>query len=99
MSRFVGTKLREIDLGEGEWIKIPVALSYDQVLRLTSLTNDVEISKSMLIECIKEWNIKDEDGNIPPVNIENILKLDIFTIKMVSDEVEKMLKNNQDKKK
>jgi len=53
----------------------------------------------MLIECIKEWNIKDEDGNIPELNADNIMKLDIITIQEISKEILPLLTNDQDKKK
>lgn len=99
MSRFASTKLREIDLWEGEWVKIPTALSYELVLELTGSWNDFETSKKMLEKCIKEWNLKDEDGNIPVLSIENILKLDVATIKIISDEIAKLTSNDQDKKK
>lgn len=99
MSRFASTKLRQIDLGNDEWIKIPTGLSYAQVLKLTSQSNEAEVSKAMLVECIKEWNIKDENGNIPEVTEENIMKLDIITIQEISKEILPLLTNDQDKKK
>lgn len=99
MSRFASTKLRQIDLGNDEWVKIPTGLSYSQVLSLTSYSNEAEVSKAMLLECIKEWNIKDEDGNIPELNADNIMKLDIITIQEISKEILPLLTNDQDKKK
>ena len=57
------------------------------------------MSKAMLLSCIREWNLKDETGQIPEVNEENILKLDIETITILSEEIVKLLKNDQSKKK
>jgi hypothetical protein len=99
MSRFASTKLREIDLWEGEWVKIPTALSYAQVIKLTSSTNEAEMSKNMLVECIKEWNLKDEDGVIPQVNEQNIMRLDMLTIEKISSQIIPLITNDQDKKK
>lgn len=99
MSRFASKKLREIDLWEGEWVRIPVALSYAQVIKLTSSSSEAEMSKSMLVECIKEWNLKDDEGQDREVNEANIMDLDILTIKTLSDEILPLLVNNQDKKK
>lgn len=100
MSRFASKKLQEIDLWEWEFVKIPVALSYEQVMRFTRGWDEVETSKEMLKECIKEWNLKDEDGNIPEINEKTILSLDIQTITTLSQEITKLLMNsNQDKKK
>lgn len=58
MSRFVTQETQTIDLGEGDWVKIPKALSYEQVLKYSSAGDDYERSKSMLLGCIKEWNLK-----------------------------------------
>lgn len=99
MSRFASTKLREIDLGDGDIIKIPVALSYKQVLALTSHETEAEISKAMLMECIREWNLKDDDGNDVPVTEENIMNLKIDVIQIVTNELLPLLDNKQDKKK
>ena len=99
MSRFASTKLREIDLWDWEWVKNPTSLSYDQVLKFSQSKEEIEVSKDMLKTCIKEWNLKDEDWLIPELNIENIMKLDIITITTISEELTKLLTNNQDKKK
>ena len=99
MSRFASTKLRDIELGDGDIIKIPVALSYKQVLALTSYSTEAEISKAMLIECIREWNLKDDDENDVPVTEENIMNLKIDVIQIVTNELLPLLDNKQDKKK
>jgi hypothetical protein len=99
MSRFASKKLRQIDLGNDEWVKIPTGLSYSQVLSLTSHANEAEVSKAMLIECIKEWNLKDEDGVLQELTADNIMNLDIITIQEISKEILPLLTNDQDKKK
>lgn len=99
MSRFASTKLRDIDLGDGDIIRIPVSLSYKQVLALTSHSTEAEISKAMLIECIREWNLKDDDENDVPVTEENIMNLKIDVIQIVTNELLPLLDNKQDKKK
>jgi len=53
----------------------------------------------MLVECIKEWNLKDENGVIPEINEENIMKLDILTIQTLSNAIVPLLTNDHDKKK
>ena len=62
MSRFASKELRTIDLGNDEWVKIPVALSYKVVSEIEILSqNETEAAKKMLITCLKEWNLKDND--------------------------------------
>ena len=99
MSRFASKELQTIDLGDGEWVKIPTTLSYKQVISLTSTSDTGEISKRMLTECIKEWNLKDQEWNIPEVNEENILQLDVPTITILSNAISRLVSNDQDKKK
>ncbi len=91
MSRFVGKELKTIDLWEWEWIKIPIALSFDEVSKITGETDHVEMSKKMLIICIKEWNLKDSEWIIPKVNEENILTLDVQTITIITQEITKIV--------
>lgn len=100
MSRFASKELRTVDLGDGEWIKIPTALSYSTVLAINSGSKDeASIAKSMLVACIKDWNLKDENGIQLDVTEENILSLDIRTITQITEEITPLFANNQDKKK
>lgn len=99
MSRFASTRLQEIDLGDWEWVKIPSALSYADVLEFTSVKDELQLSKIMLVKCIKEWNIKNEDGLVPELNETNILTLDLPTIQLISTALTKLMINDQDKKK
>jgi len=73
-----------------EWIKIPEAISYEHILASSKIDNIEEASKMMLVNAIKEWNLKDDNGNIPKVNEENILKLDITTVTFLTEEVTKL---------
>jgi hypothetical protein len=45
----------------------------------------------MLVICIREWNLKDEEGNVPEVNEENIMQLDIATITLITTEIAKVI--------
>lgn len=99
MSRFASKELQMIDLGDGEWVKIPTALSYKVVLEINSSKDESVIAKNLLTTCIKEWNLKDENGDVPEVNEENILQLDVQTITKITEAITKLVTNDQDKKK
>jgi len=100
MSRFASKELRTIDLGDGEWIKIPSALSYNTVLTINSeKSSESDVAKAMLIACIKEWNLKDDEGNLVELSEENILNLNIQTITQITEEITPLFTNNQNKKK
>jgi hypothetical protein len=55
----------------------------------------------MLVTCIKEWNLKDEAGNIPEVTSENIMQLNIATITLLTTEIAKIIspENKEENKK
>lgn len=80
MSRFISKKLITIDLWEWEWVKIPKDLSYEEVTNITKDKDEITMWKSMLINCIKEWNLKDEEGEVPKINEKSIMSLNIKTI-------------------
>lgn len=102
MSRFASDRLQTIDLGDGEWVKIPVAIPFREVMEhraaFSGLT-DIAGSFAMMLMCLKEWNIKDENGEIPPITEENIMKLDIITINILTEYTTKLFVPDQDKKK
>lgn len=100
-SHFTHSKLVEILKDHREWIKIVKALSFENMNSIQKEKDDLEISKKMLSTCIKEWNFKDEKWNIPEVNEENILTLDVSTIAEITEIIEKEVINTKsiDKKK
>lgn len=53
----------------------------------------------MLMECVKEWNLKDDNGVDVILNEENLLALDIPTINIITEEITKLITNDQNKKK
>jgi len=43
------------------------------------------------VSIVKEWNIKNDEGIVPPVTPENIKLLDVKTIKIISEAVVQMI--------
>lgn len=79
MWSFITNKLEQVNLEWWEWVKIPEKLSFQEVSDLQKLEwNEYEKTKLMLMKCIKEWNLKDDEWNIPEINQENIWKLDVI---------------------
>ena len=92
MSRFISNELHTIDLGEGDFVKILKESSFEIMEKMNeSNKNELEIAKIMLINFVKEWNLKDNEGNEIPVTEENILKLNIPTINVIAEEITKIL--------
>jgi len=93
MSRFVDpNNLKTIDLGNGEWVKIPSQFSFDQIGALSDIKSNVGAQiGALLVSIVKEWNIKNDEGIVPPVTPENIKLLDVKTIKIISEAVVQMI--------
>jgi len=71
-------ELMTIDMGDGDWVKIPARLSFGFVSEFQGVTGEnVEKTATFLLKLLKEWSIKDENGLMLPITKENVLKLDI----------------------
>lgn len=97
MSRFVTQETQRLDLGGGDWVEIPKALSYAEVSKYTSIGSHYEIGKAMLLGCIKAWNLKisDDSEEIAPITEENILKLDVKTTQIIDKALIALMENNE----
>lgn len=89
MTRFVDqTKLKQIDLGDGDWVKVPERIAYKVTEQFAeSKLEGTKRVAFMLRTLIKEWNLKDGEGNIPDITEENIYKLDIPTINLLAEQM------------
>lgn len=88
-SRFTSDDdLEQIDLGDGEWVKIPVSIPFGTLEKIAELpgSNAAKTVPTLLL-VIRGWNIKDVAGAVPQVTTESIRKLDMATIKAITDRV------------
>ena len=76
MSKFVSNQVKKIELGDGEWVKVFTRLSVSktQIFQKSQETNDLA---GMVISCIEEWNLKDEEGKEAKLEKEMVEQLDI----------------------
>ena len=93
-TRFVSkNELQKIELGDGDWIKVPLRLSYAmlQELAIASGKNgeddngNIEGTAEGLASLIKEWNLKDADDKDVEVTVENVKLLDVKTINLIAE--------------
>jgi len=83
--------LIQIDLEDGEWVKIASRMSYGmqqkliasymrlqtQLKTLPDFDMDVETGNiTLLLLNIKEWSLKDKSGRVAPINEQTIRMLD-----------------------
>lgn len=93
-NRFVDENdLKQIDLGEDDWVKVPARISYGLVAKMGDLEaeNDMEKITKFIVPILKEWNLKDSTGEVVEITEENILRLEISTVKQIIEQVVPMI--------
>lgn len=96
MSKFISNELETFDFEDGEWIKISKEFSLEDSEKMAKMGKE-DNTWGLLTVIIKEWNFKDANGDIVPLNIENIKRLKIEVFKKISEIISKKL--TLDKKK
>ena len=83
--------LLQIDLGDGDWVKVPSRFSYGFVQNFSDIeTGDVKKIAGFLLQMLKEWNLKDGD-EIAEIDQEHLESLDVDTFKTIMEAVTKLL--------
>jgi hypothetical protein len=103
MSKFVSNRLRKIDLGDGEWVKLPEEISFEDCQGFKVGIAGIqavgfEETLDLITHFIKEWNFKDDEGQDVPLAKENVRRLKIEVISLIQDEIIKLIPNNDKKK-
>lgn len=69
--------VQQLDLGDGDWVKIPSMLSFGFITEFSDAEGrDADKIAGMIVQIIKEWSAKGADGNMLPITKENVLKMD-----------------------
>jgi len=82
MSKFVTKKLETVNCGpdkhgKEEWVRIPEAIPFCEAQKFKAMIDADDRNIKMLLEFVKEWNFKDDEGNPVEFNEENLKQLDI----------------------
>ena len=90
-NRFVtNSDLKQIDLGDGDWVKIPKRFSYGFVEKFGDLAEadggKGERMMSMLEFLVREWNLKDETGSVVAISKETLRTLELETAMQIMKE-------------
>jgi predicted DNA-binding antitoxin AbrB/MazE fold protein len=99
MSRFTRfDELKKIDLGDGDWVKVPSRFSFKFVEQYANFEigdekNNLKKIGTFLTAVIKQWNLKDPDGKEVEVNAENIADLDLETSLKIAEESMNLFKS------
>lgn len=93
-NRFVeSNELKQIDLGDGDFVKVPAALSFEFLsgFDLDDTMKGGAKALAFMKGIIKEWNLKLADGSVAEITEENIKKLEFSTIRTIMEAVTPML--------
>lgn len=89
-NRFISSDLVEIDLGDGDIIKVRKEMSFERTSKIYTNYNEANpmtIALPMLVAAIVEWNLTGKDGVVVPCTEENIKLLDSKTVLAVSEKL------------
>lgn len=92
-SRFVKSdELRQIDLGDGDWVKVPARYSYAFVQEFAQAqeSNDLKRTAGFLLQMIKEWNLKDGE-EVALIDQEHIEALEVDTFRVILEKITETL--------
>lgn len=94
-SRFVEADddaIKTIDLGGGDWVKVSKKIPYERIAALQAQTISQEDKAKMAVAitatAILEWNLVDASGNIAPITVENVAKLELEAITPILQELQ-----------
>lgn len=93
MSKFITNELETVDCGDGEWVKIPKGISVEDGEKITEAMHEGGVGKpiKIFLTLVREWNFKDADGNIPPITEENVRKLNMETLRVILNALNKTI--------
>lgn len=84
--------VRTIDLGDGDWVKVPAVISFGTIEKFaTSTGTDVEQSICLLEAVVKEWNFIDSQGQPVAISQDSLRMLDVQMVNRIVKELEPML--------
>lgn len=91
MSNFVSKKLKKVELPEGEFVEIPMDVSFEDAQIANTIRKDCpdefEQTLKLLMRFIKSWNLKDEDGNDAELSEENLKQLKMSALTKIQKEI------------
>jgi len=81
-------ELIQVDLGDGDWVKIPSRFSFDFIEKYANFDpdgakNNMEQIGTFLCAVVKDWNLKDKEDKKVPVTEAAIRDLDLDTAMQV----------------
>jgi hypothetical protein len=93
MAYLLSDELLQLDIGNGDWVKIKKEITYWDYINVIAGKNFEDVVKRMIVDMVKEWSLKDGKGNPIPCIQENILRLDPDSSDVLFLEMSKILDN------
>ena len=74
-SFFVEDGTDRVELGDGFWVELKKAMSYQDLGRLTADADGLPSNVDLMLVNIVDWNLTDEGGEVAPVTRETVGRL------------------------
>lgn len=87
---FVDDELERIELDDTFYIEIPKQLSAGDVLGIMEEYNPEDTTKSgiaLIVKVAKKWNLTEKDGVEAAITKENLLRLPIETLQLLTEKI------------
>lgn len=81
------SNLQTIELGGGDWVKIPTKFSAGFVEDYSSSSDEEKKDSHLLAKSIKEWNLLDENGQLLPINVDIVRQLSLEDMNTILDAI------------
>jgi hypothetical protein len=102
-SRFVTPNTVQLDLSDGDWVKVKERLNNEETLRVNNVFEGyrngdelaVDFAKQSLVRLhtwIVDWSFRDENGRVVPVSWDAIRNLDPDTATEIHEAINKHVK-------
>jgi hypothetical protein len=83
-SRFVEENdLEKIELGDGDWVMVPAKFSYEFTENFQYEQDPKERIAAILSVVIKKWNLVDHTGQVAPITLDLIKKLEVADLEKI----------------
>lgn len=86
MSDFASKALKQVDLGNDKWVKIPAEPSFEQVKSCMRTDGTLDIATAAT-SFVKEWNLLDDDGTVAAVTQENFDRLKVAHANLIFEAI------------
>lgn len=87
MSKFASDELEQIDLGDGEWVKIPKIIAWDVLQaarKAKGEKGDEEVGINMISRLVRDWSWKEKGKKVDIIE-KNVKRMNVLLLDKITD--------------